>query len=387
MKGKKVKVTLIQRICPHYRVPVFRRLAEEVDLTLYYGRGLKRGAQQNAAEITGFKSLRLPTIGRSINRGDRDHFITWFPTLIPRLIKDKPEVIIVGGATDLPNNLMVIPFAKLAGIPVIWWDAGRDISFPPGRLRTLVEPVIRLLIRNACACIAYGEMAREYLSSIGIAAGKIFVARNTMDIAGIDRDMKKYSDQELQAEKKRLKLTGKKILLYVGSLERRKKLNNLLRSFKDIREEIPDTALLIIGDGIYREDLEKFIKDHGIEDVNFLGRKVEDVGLYFLLGDIFIQPGWSSLALVEAMAYGKPVITVPYGGPEYEVVEDGITGIIIEKDDISGLTEEIRKLITDDERREKMGRAARDKLKSRSMEGMVREMVRAVEYCYGALKE
>ncbi len=381
MTARKIKTALIQRICPHYRVPVFRRLAEEVDLTLYYGQGLKRGAQQNAGKITGFKSIRLPAISRSFNRGDRDHFITWFPTLIPRLMKDRPEVIIVGGATDLPNNLMVIPFAKMTGIPVIWWDAGRDLSTVPGRLRKLAEPAIGLLIRQARGCLGYGSAAREYFSSLGIADSKIFIARNTMDIAGISREMQKYSERKLAAERERLKLTGKKIILYVGSLELRKKIENLLRSFKDIRDDMPDTALLIVGDGVSREDLEKYVINHRIPDVIFSGRIVEDVSVYFLLGDVFVQPGWSSLALVEAMAYGKPVITVPYGGPEYEVVEDGITGMIVEKDDISQLTATIRKLITDDGLRERMGRVAGDKVKSRSLDGMVREMVRAIEFC------
>ena len=386
MKSKKIKTVLVQRICPHYRVPVFRRLAEQVDLILFYGRGMKSGAQQNAGRITGFKSARLPTLAGSLQRGERDYYLSWFPTLIYRIWKEKPDVIIVGGATDLPNNLMVIPFGRLAGIPVIWWDAGRDIGVAPGGFRRAVEPIIRRLIAGSCACIAYGESGRKYFSSLGVDDSRIFIAENTMDISEIDRNRESYADHFLTAKKERLNVSGKKIILYVGALERRKKIENLLRAFKLIRNDIPPAGLLIVGDGSRREELERTAETLGLTDVLFLGRIIEEVGLYFLMADLFVQPGWSSLALVEAMAYGTPVITVPFGGPEFEVVEENRTGMIVEKDDISILAEAIKKLITDHSLREEMGRAARREIQSRGLTSMVSEMVAAITFCAGKRK-
>lgn len=57
-----IKIALIQQVCAHYRIPVFRRLAKDVGLILYYGEGQRTGANQNAKIITGFKTKRLFSI-------------------------------------------------------------------------------------------------------------------------------------------------------------------------------------------------------------------------------------------------------------------------------------------------------------------------------------
>ena len=66
---RKIKVAISQRIIPHYRVPVFSELAsrENIDLTVFYGRGFSTGSQVNAKSINGFFSKKLFTLMLNYN--------------------------------------------------------------------------------------------------------------------------------------------------------------------------------------------------------------------------------------------------------------------------------------------------------------------------------
>ena len=375
-----IKVGLIQRICPHYRVAVFRRLAEDIDLTLYYGKGQKVGANQNAKAIADFKNKYLFTIGFSLKWGIKNYYLSWFPFLLLHLFRDRPRVIITEGTTNIINNFFVIPYCRLTKTPVVWWDSGRNIRVPKSRLRKLFEPLVAYLIKQVDACITYGEIAQQYLISIGFPKERIFIAQNTIDISYVARDIQKYSAEVLKREREKLRLEDKKVILYVGAIERRKKIENLLISFKEIKTKYSQAALLIIGDGDYKDNIERFIKTRQIKDVYLLGRIVNKLGLYFLLCDILVLPGWNTLAINQAMAYGKPVITVPYGGPEYELVEEGKTGFIVERDNISQLFSAILKILNDDSLRKTMAINAQKRINNlANIDNMVKGIVKAVK--------
>jgi len=374
-----IKVVLIQRVCPHYRVPIFKKLAQKVDLILYYGKGQKTGAVQNAKKIEGFKAKRLFTVAFNLKWGEKEYYISWFPFLIWSLIKDKPQVVITEGTTNIINNIFIIPYCKLVKIPIIWWDGGRDIRMVKSKIRMLIEPILRLLIKSSDIFIAYGKIAKEYIMSFGIPPEKIFIAQNTIDTSYIKEEISKYNDEILRKEKERLNLQGKKIILYVGAIEKRKKIENLLIAFKKIKTQYSDVVLLIIGDGDYKKNIEDFIKTYQLRDVYLLGRITERVGLYFMLSDVVVLPGWSSLAVNQAMAYGKPVITVPYGGPEYELVEDGKTGYIVERDNIEQLSFAILRILKDDNLRKIMWSNARAKINQvANVENMIEKIYEAI---------
>ena len=172
-----IKVALIQRICPHYRVSIFRHLSKHADLTLYYGKGEESGSCQNAKIIDGFKHKKLFTLALSLNLRTKSYYLSWFPSLIFHLIKDRPQVIITEGTTNILNNISVIIFAKLTGTSFIWWCAGRNINLPIDRARKVIEPILTFLIRRSDACIGYTEMSREYFLSIGVPNEKIFITQ------------------------------------------------------------------------------------------------------------------------------------------------------------------------------------------------------------------
>ncbi|MGA2775283.1 MAG: glycosyltransferase family 4 protein [Candidatus Omnitrophota bacterium] len=376
-----IKVASIVRICPHYRVSTFEHLAKHVDLTLYYGRGEKSGSNQNAKVIDGFKHKRLFTLTCSLHLKTKSYYLTWFPSLILHLIKNRPQVIISEGTTNIINNIPVYIFAKLARIPFVWGEAGRNMNLAKNKVRRVIEPILTFFMRQSDACIGYTEMSRQYFLSIGVPNERIFITYNTVDFGDSEETKKQYSSI-LNQEKEKLSLTSKKIILYVGSIEKRKRLGILLKAFRQIKLEYKNVSLLIIGDGPEKSNIEAMVITEHIEDVHILGRIVERIGLYFMLSDVLVLPGSSSLAINQAMLYGKPVITVAYGGPEYEFIKDGESGFILKRGDDEELKEAILKVILNDNLRIKMGETALSLIKKTNVESMVDNIIRAIHYAY-----
>jgi len=376
-----IKVALIQKICPHYRVSIFKRLAKEVDLMLYYGKGQKKGSFQSVKQIEGFKSKKLFALSFSLHMTKRSYYINWFPFLLLHLIKYKPQVIITEGATNILNNISILVFAKATKTPFIWWDAGRDMNAARSTIRKSMDPLLDFFAKQTSAVIAYGEKAKKYFCFRGILSKKIFIAQNTADFGIANKDRNQYFKQ-VNEKRRMLSLDNKRVILYVGAIEKRRKLKNLLLVFKEIKLENKDIALIIIGDGPERDNIEKIIKSEDIKDVYVLGRIIEEVGLYFALCDIFVLPGCSSLAINQALFYGKPVITVAYGGPEYELVKNGENGFIVDRNNDEQLKEAISKIILDSELRIKMEKESLKLSKHVTVENMVVNIMKAVYYAY-----
>jgi glycosyltransferase involved in cell wall biosynthesis len=378
----KPKIALIQLVCPHYRVPFFAKLAEKVDLVLFYGKGEKNGSWKNAHKIEGFEHKMLFSINLKFHMKDFFVRLVWFPTLLVHIYKQKPDIIVSEGFTNIVNNICTWLYCKIGVVPWIIWDSGRKKTKPKGLLRKLVEPLNVFFLKQAEAIIAYGSVAEGYFLSLGINRRKIFIAQNTIDTERCFKEAEriKKSPKVIERVMEKYNLSGKKVILYVGSLEKRKKVNNLMLVFDEIKERYKNVILLIIGDGPEMKSLLALKQEKNIKDCFFLGRITEGIEAYFLLCDIFVQPGWNSLAIIEAMVYGKPLITVSYGGPEYENVENGKNGFIVERDNLVQLKECIWELINNEKLRENIGILAQERIKFFTLDNMVEGFLEAIEY-------
>lgn len=136
----------------------------------------------------------------------------------------------------------------------------------------------------------------------------------------------------------------------VSSLVEIKHIGDLVRAFKTIHEEFPNTKLCIIGDGKERENIEELIERFHIGDsVRLTGTITRpEIANIFSEMDCFVLPSESEtfgVAYIEAMAAGLPVIATKCGGPEDFV--NSKVGCLIEKNDIKQLVEAMRRVFTD----------------------------------------
>jgi phosphatidyl-myo-inositol alpha-mannosyltransferase len=138
-----------------------------------------------------------------------------------------------------------------------------------------------------------------------------------------------------KAPKKRTELNGKgtKTILYVGRLERRKGVEMLIKAFGELLEEVPNTYLIIAGEGNRREYLEQLVKTLKIPNVEFLGY-ITDGHKRHLLGnaDLFCSPAMFGesfgIVLVEAMAMGTPIVAGNNNGYASVLTAVGRLGLV-----------------------------------------------------------
>jgi glycosyltransferase involved in cell wall biosynthesis len=129
---------------------------------------------------------------------------------------------------------------------------------------------------------------------------------------------------------------------------------------------VPDALFLLAGDGPDRERLEARAAELGVaERVRFLGRR-EDVPQLLAACDVFALPSLydgSSLAVLEAMAAGRAVVSSAIGGTA-ELIEDGETGLLVPPGDPAALATALRRLIGDEELRSRIADRGRQRVET-----------------------
>jgi glycosyltransferase involved in cell wall biosynthesis len=147
----------------------------------------------------------------------------------------------------------------------------------------------------------------------------------------------------------------------VGNLYPVKGHSYLLDAVPQILKAYPKTTFLLIGRGELEVPLKTKVKTLGIEEkVRFLGLR-HDVPKLLAVMDVFAMPSLSeglSIALLEAMTAGKPVVVTRVGGNP-ELVVEGQTGYLVPAGDAQSLAEAILALLGDSNRAKMFGMRAK----------------------------
>ncbi len=146
------------------------------------------------------------------------------------------------------------------------------------------------------------------------------------------------------------RVKGKKIILSIGRLVKYKGFEYLIEASKYINQ---DSVIIIVGDGDLRESLKEKINQLKNKDKVILIGRVENVANYLKLCDIFVLPSISrneafGLVLVEALYFGKPLVTTDVKGSGMSYVnKNGETGFVVPPRDPKSLADAINKILTD----------------------------------------
>ncbi|GIV96211.1 MAG: 1,2-diacylglycerol 3-glucosyltransferase [Herpetosiphonaceae bacterium] len=154
-------------------------------------------------------------------------------------------------------------------------------------------------------------------------------------------------------------------VLCVGRLIERKGQHHLLRAFARLQQQLPNHLLVLtlVGTGDFEPTLKHLAYDLGIIDsVHFTGFvSREEMPALYRSADIFVLPSQNegmSIALLEALASGLPVVVTDTGGTD-ELVTPGINGLVVGWADVEALVAALQKLIEDENLRRRMGTASR----------------------------
>ena len=153
-----------------------------------------------------------------------------------------------------------------------------------------------------------------------------------------------------------LPLDGK-LVGTVARLSSQKGVSHFIKAIPKITEK--QAHFIITGDGPLREELESLTKQLNLQEVVIFTGARNDIPKLLAALDVFVMPSITeglSIAILEAMASSLPVVASRVGGIP-EIVQDGVTGILIPSRDENALAQAISELLTNEEKASSMGMA------------------------------
>jgi len=173
---------------------------------------------------------------------------------------------------------------------------------------------------------------------------------------------------------------GKLNILFVSRLEKRKGLNYLLGAFNQVKREIPNSRLIIVGPGTrLRRKYEREVKRSGLKDVVFVGFvSYDELPRYYKTADVFCAPATGresfGIILLEAMAVGKPIVASDIEGYA-SVLTHNVEGLLVPPADKEALARALVSLLTDESLRREMGAKGRLKAMTYSWERIAQSVL------------
>lgn len=249
--------------------------------------------------------------------------------------------------------------AKLLSVPIVMsYHTHVPVYIPRYTFSWLVQPmwmVIKFLHRAAdLTLVPSAAIAKDLEAYKVTSANKIRLWNKGVDSVSFHPQ---YRSHEM-----RVRLSGgepdKPLIVHVGRIGVEKSLDFLKR----VMDRLPGARIAFIGDGPYREELEKMFQ--GMPAV-FTGTLLgEELSQAYASGDVFLMPSESEtlgLVVLEAMSSGLPVVAARAGGVPDIIPDDqqGKIGYLFTPGDLDDCMSKLVPLLRDIELRETMGKAAR----------------------------
>lgn len=220
---------------------------------------------------------------------------------------------------------------------------------------------------NAKLVVAVSEYLTGELAKMGVPKEKLRVVNPGIDAAWF------CQDEELRARTRReLGVESKTVLLTVGRVIEGKGHERVIRALPDLARAHPELVYLIVGGGPIEEKLKALCQELGVSERVLFAGPHADPRPFYAASDVFVfmsdNPGkWLDtfgLTLVEAGAFGLPVVAASKGGPP-EIVKHGETGFLVDPANAQELTAALLRLLDEKPLRERMGAKAREWVLSR----------------------
>jgi glycosyltransferase involved in cell wall biosynthesis len=372
------KVILLSEIISPYRIPVFNAVAESLGnqfLVLFFGESEKRRHWRVYKEKIKFRYAVLPHL---LFQKQDSSPLFFNPTIFFRLTKYSPRILIIGGYHH-PSCLLAILYAKIFRKKVILWCESTKYE---QRFNHALKIIYKKWFINNCdGYIVPGRASWEYLVSLGARKENISVAPNAVDNDFFTGACEKYkTNREVF---KASKGYPEKLVIYVGRLIDSKGIPDLLNAFKMLSHKQSDIGLLIVGSGKQQERYKHFCKINNLNNVFFEGFvHQEDIPAYYTVSDCLVLPTHSDpwgLVLNEAMACSLPVISSDVAGAVRDLIINGENGYIFKKGNIQELTDYLDDILSDEQKRIRMGERSRDIIKGYSVLKCAQGFVRATQ--------
>lgn len=308
---------------------------------------------------------------------------------------------IIQARNSIFDGLLAIYIKKRFRVPFVF-----QYSFPIGsynykdyktsRLRLCLEKfgsyILNIILHEADLILPISKLMQGDLIKKGISASKMLLFPSSVDL---DLFSLKISGDDVR---NRYDLSNSQVIIYVGTMDKLRYLDTVIRAFAKVKEKRGDVKLLMVGDGTDRANLERLAEELGIKDsVVFTGQvSYFDVPKFIAASDIGLVPVPPlpiykvsvSTKLREYMAMGKAVIVNEEISDHKEAVEESGGGILVKFEEES-FANGIIKLLNNLGGAKEMGKKGHELvMNNRSYKEMARQLEKKYfELCDGVKKK
>jgi glycosyltransferase involved in cell wall biosynthesis len=345
-----------QGFVPIYRKGLFELLNSRTgnEYVIFGGAPLRGSAHVALPEPYPFPHVRVRN--REIGLAGR---VAVYQPLVGHVLRGRYDAIVVGHEFKFLASMILFGAFKLLRRPAVLWGHGYHRSGDSSAARR----VSGFVARSADGYLAYTDFSAEKLRAAGVALERITVVRNTIDMAEQDRAHAAAAAMDPAALRAGRGLRpDSRVLLYVGRLEGRKRIEDLVRVAEALAADpaVPPTEAIIVGDGPRRAELEKLAQ--GVPNARLLGAIYDplEVAKLMRLATAVVMPGQVGLAVNHAFSQGVPVVTRigDFHSPEVEYIKDGVNGLMVPDDGLATLVAAVRRLLVDEPLRARLAAGA-----------------------------
>lgn len=277
-------------------------------------------------------------------------FSFWFSY---KAIKDNQiKQIWVGNVLPLGTVVWLLSYLMPIKYTVI--THGMDVMLAQEKPRR--KWLLKKILKRADTITANSNYTKQQVVALGINSDKIVIVYPGLDLASQTKEVKVPAGK-IQALKIEHNLNDKKIILSLGRLVARKGVDKMLEALPQILKKQPEARFVILGDGPYRDNLEKIITELNLKEYVVMRSNVSEQEKLTWLAtcDVFTMPARQissydvegfGIVYLEANYFGKPVVGGNSAGVS-EAIINNETGLLCDPYDPVDIAAKITQILAD----------------------------------------
>ena len=364
---RRPRVVFVGDIPTPYVLPWLRELAELVDLTAIFAAA--RGSRGQAWNLGELGICHVILAGRVLDRGP-EPAVHIDPRLALAVSRAKPDVVLT------PAFALATAWAVLTGHRVLPYSDGTART--EANLGPVQRLARRLLARRVSGCVGNSHDAAARLRELGCPREAVFRVPFSTEL----QPFRDAAAARIPAP------AGQLRALVVARLIRRKGVDAAIAAVARARREVPGITLDVVGAGTEEPlllELASRARPHGIRFHGFVDQP--DLPVRFRDADVLLFPSRRDqfgIVVLEGAAAALPIIATPRAGATTELVEDGVSGFVIDPDDVDGMAARLLELARDPAVRVRLGSAAQAQTAGHEPAVAARAWLGAIEYALTA---
>jgi L-malate glycosyltransferase len=370
------RVTIIQRVLPHYRISFVERLqtslsARGIDMRLVYGQE-RAGTVPRTVALNRHWARRIEN--KYLQAGPIE--LVWQPGFAAAV--DSDMVIVEQSSSLMLNYLLLARRAYSRGL-LAFWGHGRNMqSQRPDGWR---ERIKKTFARHVDWWFAYTDTSRETVLRSGFPSERITVVNNAIDDSELRLGLAACEGIQQHEMAGSLGCASDNVALMCSGLHKDKRIEFLIEAAQRIRERLADFELIVIGDGPQRHLVERAASDHGW--IHYFGARTgAERAKYFHAAKLLLMPGPVGLVVVDSFITARPLIAtrLPSHGPEIAYLRSGFNGLMTAHD-VDSYAQAVTLHLQDAQELLKLQRGCRESAATYSLSAMVDNFADGIERC------